>query len=198
MSDGLQSIDPRSRLRHIYLNNCGGLSGGAIVSFLHDHPASSTLESLNLRMNDELTHPVAPRDVPLFLSALKTKGSLKMLDICGMPAADVNTMDFPTTLVELGINRSGISPQGILTLLSNLPNLFYLDIQARFSGAKLRLSDYADVFTSIRRNHPNVRIVECSGAGVETTDEIYDILYGWHWLHGRSRRGYSLISRFSR
>ena len=141
-------------------------------------------------MSDEFNHPIGPRDVPLFLSGLKAKGTVKMLDICGMLATDMNAADFPTTLVELGINRTGLSPYGIMALLSNSPDLFYLDIEAKLSGGKLRLSQYADVFTSIRRDHPNVRIVECSGSGVEATDEIFDILFGWHWLHGRSRRGY--------
>ena len=161
-----------------------------MLSFLVDHPASTHLESLNIRVNDELNHPINPRDVPLLLSALKSKGTLRMLDVCGMTISDDNALDFPTTLVELGVHRTGITPQGILTLLSNTPELFYLDIEANLSGGKLRLSQYADVFTSIRRNHQQLRIVECSGPGVEATDEIHDILYGWHWLHGRSRRGY--------
>jgi hypothetical protein len=160
-----------------------------MLSFLLDHPASAHLESLNVRINDELSHPIEPRDVPLFLSALKAKGTLRMLDICGIPVNDDHALDFPTTLVELGVHRSGLTPQGILKMLSNMPELFYLDIEANLSGGKLRLSQYADVFTSIRHNHPHVRIVECSGPGVEATDEIYDILFGWHWLHGRSRRG---------
>jgi hypothetical protein len=163
-----------------------------------DHPASTHLESLNIRINDDLNHPIDPRDVPLFLSVLKSKGTLRMLDICGLPVTDDHALDFPTTLVELGIHRSGLSPQGILALLSNTPELFYLDIQANLSGGRLRLSQYADVFTSIRRYHPNIRIVECSGPGIEATDEIYDILYGWHWVHGRSRRGYALKSLVSR
>jgi hypothetical protein len=160
-----------------------------MLSFLLDHPASTHIESLNVRINDELNHPIEPRDVPLFLSALKSKGTLRMLDICGIPVNDDHALHFPTTLVELGVRRSGLTPQGILTLLSNTPHLFYLDIEANLSGGKLRLSQYADVFTSIRHRHPHVRIVECSGPGVEATDEIYDILFGWHWLHGRSRRG---------
>jgi hypothetical protein len=160
------------------------------MSFLLDHPASTHLESLNIRVSDELNHPIDPRDVPLFLSVLKSKGTVRMLDICGMPVNDTHALEFPTTLVELGVNRSHLSPQGILTLLSNMPELFYLDIEANLSGGKLRLSQYADVFSSIRRKHSHVRIVECSGPGVEATDEIHDILYGWHWLHGRSRRGF--------
>lgn len=114
-----------------------------------------------------------------------------MLDICGMPVNDDHALEFPHTLVELGVNRSDLTPQGILTLLSNMPELFYLDIEANLSGGRLRLSQYADVFSAIRRNHSHVRIVECSGPGIEATDEIHDILYGWHWLHGRSRRGYA-------
>lgn len=113
-----------------------------------------------------------------------------MLDVCGMPVNDEHALEFPTTLVELGVHRSRLTPQGILTLISYMPHLFYLDIEANLSGGRLRLSQYADVFTSIRRHHPHVRIVECSGPGIETTDEIFDILFGWHWLHGRSRRGY--------
>jgi hypothetical protein len=175
----------------LYLGDCGGISGRAILSFLLDHPASMHLESLNIRVNDELNHPISPQDVPLFLSALKSKGTIRMLDVCGMPISDDNALDFPPTLVELGVHRTGITPQGILTLLSNTPELFYLDIEANLSSGKLRLSQYADVFTSIRHNHQQLRVVECSGPGVEATDEIYDILYGWHWLHGRSRRGYA-------
>jgi len=109
-----------------------------------------------------------------------------------MLITDANTLDFPSTLVELGVHRTGISPRGVLSLLSTLPRLFYIDVEANLSGGKLRLSQYADVFTSIRRDHSHVRIVECSGPGVEATDEIYDILLGWHWLHGRSRRGYCI------
>jgi hypothetical protein len=37
-------------------------------------------------------------------------------------------------------------------------------------------------------------VVECAGVGIEATDEIFDILFGWHWFHGRSRRGYVLSS----
>lgn len=148
------------------------------------------LESLNIRISDELDHPIEPRDVPLFLSALKSKGTLRMLDVCGMPVSDDDAAGFPNTLVELSVPRSSLTPQGIMSVLSNLPELFYLDIEANLSGGRLRLSQYADVFTAIRRNHPNVRIVECSGSGIEATDEIHDILLGWHWLHGRSRRGY--------
>ena len=157
--------------------------------FLLDHPASTGLESLNVRVNDELNHPISRRDVPLLLSALKAKGTLRSLDICGVPVNDDLAVDFPSTLVELGVHRTGLSPRGIQNLVSVLPNLFYLDLEANLSGGRLRLSQYADVFTSIRNKHPNVKIVECSGPGVEATDEIYDILYGWHWLHGRSRRG---------
>lgn len=190
---GLLSINPRAQLRHLYLGNCPGINGKSILKFLLYHPASRRLESLNLRISDEHYHPVHPQDVPLFLSALKAKGTLKMLDVCGMVITDINVFDFPPTLVELGINRTEITPRGILGLLSTLPRLFYIDVEANLSGGKLRLSQYADVFTSIRRNHPNVRIVECSGAGIEATDEIQDILFGWHWLHGRSRRGYFSI-----
>jgi hypothetical protein len=175
----------------LYLGNCGGITGRGILSFLLDHPASTQLESLNFRINDELRHPVDPRDVALFLSVLKSKGTLRMLDICGMLVTDENALEFPTTLIELGINRSGMTPYGILNLLSISPQLFYLDIEAKISGGKLRLSQYADVFNSIRHDYPQLRIVECSGSGVEATDEIYDILFGWHWLHGRSRRGYA-------
>jgi hypothetical protein len=174
----------------LYLGNCGAINGGAILSFLLEHPASSHLESLNIRINDELSHPIDIRNIPLFLSALKSKGTLRMLDICGMPVQDEHALDFPTTLVELGINRTYLTPQGILTLLSNMPDLFYLDIEANISDGRLRLSQYADVFSSIRQNHSQVRVVECSGPGIESTHEIHDILYGWHWLHGRSRRGY--------
>ena len=152
------------------------------------------LESLNIRVSDELNHPIEPRDVPLFFSALRSKGTLRMLDVCGMPVSDDHALDFPNTLIELAVPRTCLTPQGIMAALSNLPELFYLDIEANLSGGRLRLSQYADVFTSIRRNHPHVRIVECSGLGIEATDEIYDILLGWHWLHGRSRRGYVTCS----
>jgi hypothetical protein len=160
------------------------------LSFLLDHPASTGLESLNVRVNDELNHPLSPREVPLFLSALKSKGTLRALDICGLPVSDEHALDFPSTLVELGIHRTGLSPQGIQTLLSLMPHLFYLDLEANLSGGRLRLSHYADVFAAIRKKHSHVKVVECSGSGIEATDEIYDVLYGWHWLHGRSRRGY--------
>ena len=115
---------------------------------------------------------------------------MRMLDVCGMPVSDNDALGFPNTLVELSVPRSSLTSQGIMSVLSNLPELFYLDIEANLSGGRLRLSQYADVFTAIRHNHPNVRIVECSCSGIEATDEIYDILLGWHWLHGRSRRGY--------
>ena len=161
--------------------------------FLLEHPASTNLESLNIRVNDELSHPLSRRDIPLFLSALKAKGTLRVLDICGVPVSDDHALDFPSTLVELGVHRTNLSPQGIQTLLSVMPRLFYLDLEANLSGGRLRLSQYADVFTSIRNKHAHVKIVECSGPGIEAIDEIYDILYGWHWLHGRSRRGYLLL-----
>ena len=148
------------------------------MRFLLHHPASTYLESLNVRISDELNHPIEARDVPLFLSALSSKGTLRMLDICGMPVTDDDALDFPTTLVELAIPRSNLSPQGIQTVISNLPDLFYLDIEAKLSGGRLRLSQYADVFASIRRHHHHIRIVECSGPGVEATDEIHDILLG--------------------
>lgn len=141
-------------------------------------------------MNDEINHPISPRDVGFFLSALKSKGTLRALDICGVPVGDEHALEFPSTLVELGVNRTLLSPHGIQTLLSIMPHLFYLDLEANLSGGRLRLSQYADVFTSIRTKHAHVKIVECSGSGIEATDEIHDILYGWHWLHGRSRRGY--------
>lgn len=147
------------------------------------------LESLNIRIPDELDHPISAIDVPLFLSTLRSK-PIKQLDVCGMPITDDDALDFPTTLVELGVNRTQLTPSGMLSVLSTLPDLFYLDIEANLSGGRLRLGGYADVFTAIRRDYPNVRIVECSGSGIEATDEIYDILLGWHWLHGRSRRGY--------
>ena len=147
------------------------------------------IESLNIRIPDELDHPISSTDVPLFLATLRSK-PIKQLDICGMPITDDNALDFPTTLIELGVNRTQLTPSGMLSVLSTLPQLYYLDIEANLSGGRLRLSGYADVFTAIRRDYPNVRIVECSGSGIEATDEIYDILLGWHWLHGRSRRGY--------
>jgi len=171
------------------MGNCGNVTGKALLRFLLHHPASSELESLNARFNDELNHPIEPQEVGLFLSALRSKGTLQMLDVCGMQVADENAQDFPNTLVELGVNRSGLTPQGILALLSKQPDLHFLDIEANLSGGRLRLSQYADVFRSIRHDYPNVRVVECSGSGVEATDEIFDILLGWHWLHGRSRRG---------
>jgi len=192
---GLRSISPHARLQHLYLGNCGGISGRALLSFLLDHPASTGLESLNVRVNDELSHPITPRDVPIFLSALKSKGTLRALDICGVPVCDAHALDFPSTLIELGVHRTHLSPYGIQTLLSNMPQLYYLDLEADMSGGRLRLSQYADVFTSIRNKHPHVKVVECSGSGIESTDEICDILYGWHWLHGRSRRGYGPLSR---
>ena len=188
-SAGLLSINPRCQVRHLYLGNCAGIAGKSILKFLLYHPASTHLESLNLRISDEHYHPVRPEDVPLFLSALRAKGTLKSLDVCGMQVTDTYVLDFPQTLIELGVHRTGISPSGVISLLPTLPHLFYIDIEANLSGGKLRLSQYADVFTSIRRDHPNVRIVECSGPGIEATDEIHDILLGWHWLHGRSRRG---------
>jgi hypothetical protein len=191
-SHGLRSISPQSRLQHLYLGNCGGIRGRALLTFLLDHPASTCLESLNIRVNDELNHPLERRDVPVFLSALKSKGTLRALDICGVPVGDELAFDFPPTLVELGIHRTGLSPYGIQALLAVMPDLFYLDIEANLSGGRLRLSQYADVFTSIRHHHSHVKIVECSGSGIEATDEICDILFGWHWLHGRSRRGYTL------
>jgi hypothetical protein len=189
-SFGLLSISPECRLRHLYIGNCGNISGKAILKFLLHHPASMHLESLNIRVSDELNHPIERRDVPLFLSALRSKGTLRMLDVCGMPVSDDDALGFPSTLVELAVPRTNITSQGIVAVLANLPELFYLDIEANLSGGRLRLSQYADVFTAIRRNHPHVRIVECSGLGIEATDEIHDILLGWHWLHGRSRRGY--------
>jgi hypothetical protein len=112
-----------------------------------------------------------------------------MLDICGMPVGDSDAYSFPPTLTQLGIQRNNFSTAGFIALLSTLPDLFYLNIDASVSGRRLRLSNYAEVFTFIREEHPNVRIIECSGTGVEITDEIYNIASGWHWLHGRSRRG---------
>jgi hypothetical protein len=166
-----------------------------MLKFLLYHPSAASLETLNLRMSDEHHHPIASRDVPLFLAALRRKGTLRMLDVCGMVVGDASAVEFPPTLVELGVNRTALSPRGIVALLATCPDLFYLDIEAHLSGGKLRLSQYADVFSSIRRDHPNVRIVECSGVGVEATGEIPDILLGWHWLHGRSRRGYESCFR---
>jgi len=142
-------------------------------------------------MSDELVHPVSPPDIPIFLQALKSKATLHMLDISGMPVVDEHAIDFPTTLTELGVHRSNLTSSGIEVLLRKLPQLFYLNLEAYQSGGRLRLSQYADVFSSIRKHHPNVRVVECSGSGIESTDEMYDILMGWHWLHGRSRRGYT-------
>jgi hypothetical protein len=171
------------------LGNCAGISGESVLRFLLYHPASRFLQSLNIRISDEHYHPVQPDDVPLFLSALKAKGSMKSLDVCGMPITDNNVLEFPPTLVELGIHRTAISPRGVLGLLSTLPRLFYIDLEATLSGGKLRLSQYADVFAAIRHDYPHLQIVECSGSGIEATDEIHNILFGWHWLHGRSRRG---------
>jgi Leucine Rich repeat len=189
-SYGLLSIHPSARLRHLYLGNCGNISGSAMLMFLIEHSASQNIESLNVRVSDELSHPIEAREVPLFLAALKAKGTLKMLDVCGIPITDEYASEFPTTLRELGIGRNLITSKGIKTILKNVPELFYLDLEAELSGRKLRLGQYADVFTSIRQSHPNVCIVECSGPGVEVTDEIENILYGWHWVHGRSRRGW--------
>jgi hypothetical protein len=154
------------------------------------------IESLNIRVNEESNHPIGSQDVGLFLSALLAKGTVRSLDVCGMPVTDEHAMEFPPTLVELGVYRTDFTPQGLLALLSNVPDLFYLGIEAKLSGGRLRLGQYADVFRAIRLEHPHVRVVECSGAGIEGTDEIYDILLGWHWLHGRSRRGYAMHRPF--
>ena len=191
----MRSINQHASLRQLYLADCGNISGRALLSFLLDHPAANVLETLNLRMNEELNHPIRRQDIPLFLSALKAKGSLRSLDICGLAIDDDHVPELPSTLTELGVHRTELTPQGIQNLLAHISNLFYIDIEANLSGGRLRLSHYADVFASIRRKHPNVRVVECSGIGVETTDEIFDILYGWHWLHGRSRRGFVVPSQ---
>jgi hypothetical protein len=148
------------------------------------------LETLNIRVNEEIHHPISAPDVGLFLSALRAKGTVRSLDVCGMIITDEHAMDLPSTLVELGIHRTSFTPQGIQTMLSTLPDLFYLGIEGKLSGGRLRLGQYADVFRSIRQKHKQVRVVECSGPGIEATDEIFDVLLGWHWLHGRSRRGY--------
>jgi hypothetical protein len=158
-----------------------------------DHPASGALETLSVRMNAELNHPIGRRDIPTFLSALKAKGTLRSLDVCGMAVNDDHVTDFPATLTELGVHRSDLTPQGLQNLLDHMPNLFYIDIEASISGGGLRLSQYADVFAAIRSKHPNVRVVECSGVGVEATEEIKCIIPGFHWVHGRSRRGYAFL-----
>jgi hypothetical protein len=103
----LHSIPSTARLTHLNLSKCSYLTGEAVVNFLTNHPAASTLVYLNLGMDPKSHEMLTAEDITALLPILPT--SLRALSLKGskMDSTHIPLL-LPLTkhLEELGLGRN--------------------------------------------------------------------------------------------
>jgi len=129
-SHALVAIPHTCRLTHVSLSRCTSLTGSAIVSFLTNHPAASTLAHLDLYFEQTRVYPLTFADLNHLLPRLPR--AMVWLDLGGSPITDLQLKLLPPAIAELGIMNTEIGFHGIQTAIENhLPNIGYLDLRGR-------------------------------------------------------------------
>ena len=184
----LLSISQNVKLAHLHLTQTGLLTADGLMEFMLYHPAPRSLVSFALRMPAELPHPIDGDDISLFLENLPR--NLQKLDIGGMSISDEHVQYLPTSLSYLAIYRTLMTAKGVDKVLDHCPSLFYIELEVKLTrNGRLNAmwKEYNRLFFG--RDH-GVKIIECSGRSIRSIPEQMNVLPGWHFLHGTSRRAW--------